>query len=412
MRTMALAMTLIIGVSGAGLKAAGPTRGRAIRGLKFRDLNGQVIDFDADCKGNLVLWYFWSTAHKESAQGMKQIAQIVRKYGRQKFVVICLALEPQARDVAGALQGSGYLDKRFGKKWIQTANLSVRFNNAAPQKITDAFFLVKEADLPHVTLMNPSGAVAWNGQLDGLTEVVAKELGVPVEQIPSTAGDASALFDEAMESIRNDQSYGKAVQAFATLPDKVLMDPATLPQAAALILHLRQQAKENPKKMENLFASHPKAKAKIQKVVHAAVTMLRYEPAAPGKTDEPGRPTVDRRDAIARKRLAEADRLRESGDKARSYEIYRSIAENFGTTDAGATAADHVLAFEGDEKFMAAYRAQAVEREARALMNNARNYANLGRDDLARREYEKVLTKYPGSEAAKDATRALARLGN
>jgi tetratricopeptide (TPR) repeat protein len=128
-------------------------------------------------------------------------------------------------------------------------------------------------------------------------------------------------------------------------------------------------------------------------------------PTQAGKT--PGVITA----AVKPKEMTEAERKIARLDLlGQAYEAYGRITQQGGETEPGRKAADARTRLEKDVDLMARIKAADSDTKARALMKLADGYFGAGRFDLARQNCAKVISDYPQSQQAADASAMLERL--
>jgi TolA-binding protein len=115
----------------------------------------------------------------------------------------------------------------------------------------------------------------------------------------------------------------------------------------------------------------------------------------------------DERRAAAESALADARKLRDAGDAEAAYAAFQKVGADFPGTPAASAARDAVAAYDNDAAFQRRRKDRVAEPKARAALNLAENYRSIGRIDSARKKYEEVITKFPGTSFADTARQEL-----
>ena len=154
------------------------------------------------------------------------------------------------------------------------------------------------------------------------------------------------------------------------------------------------------------------------KVVSVNARGERLEAAVKKALDEEYTPEpLDEIEQAAQAELAKADVLRARGQFSEALKVYDEIGLKYAARPTGKLANETARVLREDPEILAQIedtKNEKYEREAREFgrkwIKVARKMAAGGKHDLARRYYQKVLDKFPGSKAAKLAEKEFKQL--
>jgi tetratricopeptide (TPR) repeat protein len=110
------------------------------------------------------------------------------------------------------------------------------------------------------------------------------------------------------------------------------------------------------------------------------------------------------------RRLHRARQAQQAGNDEQAFERFEWVAEQ----DPGigvATVAEAALeTYRNDQAFMKQMRGQQAAKQAQGVFSLASSYEKAGREDLAMEKYREVVEKYPQTEQAAQAKKAINRL--
>jgi len=112
----------------------------------------------------------------------------------------------------------------------------------------------------------------------------------------------------------------------------------------------------------------------------------------------------------AQKELERALERLGAGRLGDAYDMLKVVAEQYADTPAGKNASEELHKLYADPTLAQVIRDQQAERECVKLLNLAQNYARNGLLDRAGEMYRDIITRFPGTRWANEASRVLALL--
>lgn len=373
-----------------------------ITGMDWLTLDGKQHDL-ASVKGKTVLWYFWSTSVKESVQQMRHLVDLYKTYGqRDDFVIVSFSLDGPDRAAAARQVVS-----QLGAPWQQ-----VIYGQGAETAINQQIFQIKADELPAVTLMSGDATLVWSGKADQADQPLGKLLGV---EVPAEGRDqtkplgAMRRLAEAIEELKDDAEFSPALDALEAIPEPVLSHPQVMPLGVALLVRMKMNT-ERAVQLEQALSGREESIKRLRLInQYLANAAERPMPGlvAPRTAARPE--PIDPSD-LADRKLGMATKLREAGKHAEAYRQLKQIVERWSQTPAAEQAAKWIADYEADSTFMAKQSDEDSQRRGRSMLSLAEGYAKANRKDLARTTYQKLIEKYPDSQAADAARQALKQL--
>ncbi len=397
-----------------------------LKGFVYRDSLSNRTVGDAEVANKVLLVYFWNPKNQDSIQGFKplldmqaeidkQWAEVQKAAAAKKEPIPEMPLVIVAYNVGGQPVAARGIALQLDRRWI--------FHNAPPADQDQLMKIAKaeEKDLPIANVQDKNGAFMWAGAPKDAPQQIATMLGIHLPtaaEMPDNPVGAVNSLREALKLVEEKGEYSKSLELVAKVPDKMLSDPAVMPHAAALVVRFRTD-REHAKQIEKALLANPEAATKLKRMSGAVLAAMqagaqRGEPAQAGggvsvSVTATTKGAVDR-DAIAAKKLEDADRFHQNNEPQNAYPLYKEIADHYANSPAAVFAAQHVTEYEKDPELMKKARGGDTQRKARSMLMAARGLRDSGRGDEARQTYSDLLDKYPDTPAAAEAAEDLRSL--
>jgi TolA-binding protein len=399
--TAALAVVVLLSLS---LRAASAVVDVGDRPeLKLNAMDGTKIDLAAQ-RGKLVLIDFWSGKSQANRQAQTKILQAYNDHKDKGLVVFGINC-----------------DKKLTAAKENIASLALPWPHYHEREGWSGGIAAKWGvpKVPYYVLVAPDGAVVFAGSTTKIDDVIYDELlkHPPLPVTPDLVIQASA----DLESVDLALGAGKpaeAIQKFNHIPDEAKKDPVIAKHWDKTRKIVDHAAEQLLAEVETMITAKEYAKASNRlRSLATTFTGTAYEEKARKRLVEvmnlpEARIAVEQsqREAVADAALTIARKSRDGGDHNSAYTQFKSVAEDFPGTQGARTATDAVKAYEQDASFMRKLKDNTVGAKARSMMSLAESYRINGREDLARKKYEQVITDYPGTTSAEEAKKALQEL--
>lgn len=260
---------------------------------------------------------------------------------------------------------------------------------------------------PYSFILSPEGKVLWLGHTAALAGNVEEALrNTPPKLDRKTWVDLGTRqlkeILRLLEEKKDKQDYRQPLALLGTIRQPVWDDPAIQALSKKIVPYFESKKKDDQWSLATYLDSYPAGKQSLE-AMKASIT----KPAASRPAKAADLTAAQKREASAGNRLATADLLRAAEKHPQAYRAYKHVVKMYDGTDAAKTAGEQVKKYEADEKFMAELKRLEEEQDARAMLGDAAGYRSANREDLAVTTYKKVIEKYPGTEWAKEAEKAI-----
>lgn len=412
-------------LAGVGLLLVSSTAQAAVEvgdtpSFEVKALDGSKLSLE-QYRGKIIIVDFWATWCGPCMAEAEHMVKINTEFGPQGVQFVGVSLDDDERALRSVIK-----DKKFD--WPQFYDGAGWGNRLAKE------WGVKS--IPATFILDPEGKVVWKGHPARIDEALAKAMrDTPPSAIdPALARATQATLDE-IEKLMN-SSPAKALDLLGGIDEKARkVDDLNqrITKAETALTKFGQSVVAEAEKLigEKKYAD---AGAKLTSVVSAlanteagklAKQKLEMLDALPEYiAQKEAAAKADAETAAAKKKvddaaallkastdaLASAKALQEKKRHEDAYAAYKLVVRKFPDTDAAKTAADAIAAYDKDVAFIRAMNDKAARERAEGMLSLARNYANAGNVDTARRKYKEIMNTFPNTTYFDKAKKELAEL--
>ena len=261
-------------------------------------------------------------------------------------------------------------------------------------------------------LLGPDGKVLYAGDFAHLRAALDNAMKDTPPQLvdPQVVAKANADLDESEKLLRSRDREG-AIRRFTQVPEEATKDEKFAERAATVRGKVNEAADQLLAEVDALVEQKQFAQA-ASRLSALLSTMAGLPTASLARQHLAELVAVPEIQAELRKKeradtadaaLAEAKKLRDDGKAEEAYEKFQAVATQFADTPAAGAAAEAVKAYDVEPAFQRKMRDRAAAPKARPMLNLAENYRNAGQIEEARKRYQEVIDRFPGTTFADTA---------
>ena len=352
--------------------------------LAIKLIDGSVLT-SKDMQGQMVVLEFWATWCPPCRAQIPHLKKLNAEYAPLGVRLLSVSRDDNRQPVIPFIQQNAM-------------NWTHAIDTEQPNQLGPAFGVT---GIPHAFIISPDGEVLWGGHPAGIEQPLkqAVQQHPPLPPASVRRAELKEQIEQAIDAIDKDTNFMPALELFSQMEPEQLQDTKLLVTLRPLMMRFRPTG-ERGAALAKLLEEHPEA---IEKLKAMGVRLPSAGSAAAADPEA-------KQQAIAERLMTIADGLRESDKHVEAYGKYKLIASRYGKTDAGTAAAERVAAYEADEQFMQKMKSSDQEGRAKAAFNMASGYQQAGREDLAKKGYQKIVDEYPDTEWAAKAKAALEKM--
>ena len=367
--------------------------------LDLKAMDGRAIR-SADLDGRLVVLEFWATWCGPCVRMVPHLKALNAAWREKGVVLISVS---QDRDAATARR----FIRAHGMDWLHVHEGSQRGSLGAAFGVRG---------IPHAFVISPDGEVLWSGHPGGIDKPMAGFLEShpprPSAGEQSAARQAAAVqaLVAARNALRGDEpDFEAMLRHVGSIPPEALADRGVRRGVRRLAVRLRH-IKGHEAALDEARAADGEAARRLDALLSAGrrAEKTGAEEEGAGSAAAARVAATDPRRLAARLRRAQAAAA--AGRHAQAFRYYQWLLDHAPDSDAAATAATRLDAYEADESVMADIRRERDERQARSLLSVALSYEAADRPAEALKLYERIVAEYPDAACGAKARIASKRL--
>lgn len=371
--------------------------------LSATAIDGTAIDLEK-FRGKLVLIDFWAGRADSCKINERKLQEIHRDYKDQGLVIIGICCDRKLE---------------WANKYI--SDLSIRWPQVhEPEDFRGG--IGKEWGVTRINwefLLAPDGKVIFTGPVEQVREAIESALIKHPPQLvePTVLAKANEELDVVEALLRDKDSEG-AIRKFTRLGDEAMKDRPYASRNGAVRGKINEVADALLADVDKMLEAkqYPAAAARLKELLAVMSGLPTASLARQRLAELTSDPNVQQEMDLFEKRekaeaaLADARKVRDSGEQEAAYRKFKAVAQDYPDTPAGKSAADAAKAYEADTAFVQRLHDREVEAKAKPALALAENYRAAGQVEKARRKYEEVLKNFAGTTFADTARRELERL--